>query len=285
MAINGIAEEYDLSELENASSPELSKGQKMADAKAAIVGSTPLIPEAPNCIVNLPRGLYRGGSWKCEAEVRELTGADEEALARVRETSDFFDTVLAHGVVRIEDIGLDSLSIPERQAILHDLLIGERSQLLLGILVATYGDEKLLNVTCPHCDVDQEVTIIPSEDFKPKVVENITTTIFNYVTNKGHNVEYRLVTGADQSEVMKKKGASTAEQNTIILSRCITRVNGQLLPDPISYARKLGMKDRTALLTEMVSKQPDLDMSVQMACVGCGGDIVLGLGWADLFRS
>lgn len=284
MTINGISDTFDLSELENITSPELSKSQQLAEAKAAIVGTTPLIPEAPNCVVNLPRGLMKGGEWKREAEVRELTGSDEEALSRVRESADFFDLVLAHGVIRIEDINLETASVSERQAILHELLIGERSQLLLAILIATYGDEKLLNVTCPHCSVEQEVKIIPSEDFKQKNVEGVDSTLFNYVTNKGHNIEYRLVNGGDQMEALKKKGASTAEQNTLILSRCMVKVNGQLIPDPVGYARRLGMKDRTALLAEMITKQPDIDMAVQMACIGCGGDIVLGLGWSDLFR-
>lgn len=277
-------QEMNLSDLENELDPNVTRQQKLAEAKAAIAGKTPLIRDAPDCIVHLPRGLFQGGSWKKEAEVRELTGADEEALARTKEANDFFDLVLAHGVVRIEDVDLLSQPVGARQGSLRELLVGERSQLLLAILAATYGDEKVLNVTCPHCDLEQEVTLLLSQDFTPKPVEGLDQTTFTYTTSKGEEVSYRLVTGADQMEALKRKGMTTAEQNTLILSRCITTVNGTLVVNPMGYARNLGMKDRTAMLQAMVDKQPDIDLTVQMFCMGCGGEIVLALGWGDLFR-
>lgn len=279
------AEAFDLSVLETPTDSSQKKSQQLAAAKAAIAGSTPLIPDAPNCIVNLPRGLYQGGSWKTEAEVRELNGADEEALARAKESVDFFDLVLAHGVVRVDNINLSGMAVPDRQAALRELLVGERSQLLLAILTVTYGNEKILNLTCPHCEMEQEATLLLKEDFKPKAVEDVHASTFHYTSAKGDDIEYRLVTGADQLEALKRKGATTAEQNTLILSRCITKVNGALVVSPTEFARNLGMKDRTAMLTEMVSKQPDIDLSVQMGCLGCGGDIILALGWGDLFRA
>ena len=278
-------QEVSLSDLENELDPNVTRQQKLAEAKAAIAGTTPLIPDAPNCVVHLPRGLYQGGAWKTEVEVRELTGADEEALSRTKETTDFYDLVLAYGVIRVDDLDLASRSVTERQALLRDLLIGERSQLLLAILSATYGDEKVLNLTCPDCRQEQELTLYLSKDFIPKHVEDVSTPTFMYTTKRGDVIEYRLVTGADQNDVIRRKGATTAEQNTIILSRCITRVNSQLVPDPTGYARGLSLKDRNALLSEMVDRQPDLDLNVQTICVGCGGDIVFGLGWGDLFRS
>ena len=273
-----------LSDLENELDPNVNAQQKLAAAKAAIAGTTPLIPDAPDCIVNLPRGLYQGGVWKTEAEVRELTGSDEESLSRVKETTDFYDLVLAHGVIRVDDLDLTTYPVAERQVFLRELLIGERSQLLLAILVATYGDEKVLNLTCPHCDVEQELKLLLGSDFKPKHVPDINQATYEYVTKKKDLIEFRLVTGADQTEALKRKGSTTAEQNTLILSRCITKVNGQIVPDQMGYARKLGMKDRNALLSTMVDKQPDLDMNVQTVCMACGGDIIFGLGWGDLFR-
>lgn len=281
----GTAEEFDLSALENPQrDPNLSKAQQLAEAKAAIAGSTPLIPDAPNCIVQLPRGWFQGGVWKKEAEVRELTGADEESLSRAKESSDFFDLVLSHGVVRIDDLSLQTMSISDRQGVLRDLLVGERSQLLMAVIAATYGNEKVLNITCPHCSVEQEASLHLTEDFKPKEVDDVAAASFTYRCKNGDVIEYRLVTGADQHEAMKRKGATLAEQNSLILQRCIVRVNEQMVLNPGEYVRSMGMMDRNKLLTEMVGKQPDLDMDVQTRCVGCGGDILLPLGWSDLFR-
>ena len=281
----GTTEEFDLSALENPhQDPNLSKAQQLADAKAAIAGSTPLIPDAPNCIVQLPRGLFQGGVWKKEAEVRELTGADEESLSRAKESSDFFDLVLAQGIVRIDDLSLKTMNTADRQGMLRDLLVGERSQLLMAIITATYGDEKTLNITCPHCSVEQETSLVLSKDFTPKQVDDVSAPFFPYTCKNGDQVEYRLVTGADQHEAVKRKGTTLAEQNSLILQRCIIRVNGQMVLNPGQYVRNMGMMDRSKLLTEMVDKQPDLDMDVQTRCVGCGGDILLPLGWSDLFR-
>lgn len=284
MTNTGFTDEYDLSELETNLDPNLSKAQKLAEAKAAIAGSTPLIPSAPNCIVQLPRGLWRGGTWKKEAEVRELTGSDEESLSRAKESSDFFDLVLAHGVVRIDNVTLRGTPIADRQGVLRDLLVGERSQLLMAIIAATYGDEKTLNITCPHCQVEQEATLHLSDDFKPKVVDGLEAQSYTYNCKNGDVVEYRLMTGADQHEALKRKGATLAEQNSVVLEKCIVRLNGQMVLDPRTFVMNMGMMDRNNLLSEMVAKQPDLDLDVQTRCVGCGGDILLPLGWGDLFR-
>lgn len=284
MTNTGFTDEYDLSELETNLDPNLSKAQKLADAKAAIAGSTPLIPNAPDCIVQLPRGLWRGGSWKKEAEVRELTGADEESLSRAKESSDFFDLVLAHGVVRIDNITLRGTPIADRQGVLRDLLVGERSQLLMAIIAATYGNEKTLNITCPHCQVEQEATLNLSDDFKPKVVDDLEVQSYTFHCKSGDVLEYRLMTGADQHEALKRKGATLAEQNSVVLEKCIVRLNGQMVLDSRSFVMNMGMLDRNNLLSEMVAKQPDLDLDVQTRCVGCGGDILLPLGWGDLFR-
>lgn len=92
------------------------------------------------------------------------------------------------------------------------------------------------------------------------------------------------MTGADQHEALKRKGATLAEQNSVVLEKCIVRLNGQMVLDPRTFVMNMGMMDRNNLLSEMVAKQPDLDLDVQTRCVGCGGDILLPLGWGDLFR-
>lgn len=264
----------------------LNKEQQLQEAKERIAGGVPLMDDPPSCIVNLQRGLLRG-EWQTEAEVRELTGADEEALARVRDMVSFFDLVMAHGTVRIGNEDLAARPVSERQIILGELLIGERSQLLMAVIKVTYGDNKTLNVTCPNidCKAEQEVDLILSEDFKTLPMEDPHKMTYSFPTSKGDTIEYRLATGADQTAALAKKGASQSEQNSILLSRVITAVNNGLLPDPLGYARGLGMKDRTVLLEKLMDQQPKLDLTLKVPCVGCGGEQVLALGWGDLFRS
>jgi len=254
-------------------------------AKEHIAGPVPLMAEAPDCSLALPRGLFVHGAFKRNVVVRELTGADEEALAKTREPTEYFDLVISLGVEKIDDFDLSSLPVAERGGFLRTLLIGERDQIFLAIVKATFGEKKTLGFRCTNCEVEQEIDLLLSEDFKPKSVEDITTDIFTYTSSKGTEIEYRLANGEDQREALGRKGASTAEQNTVILARCITKTNGGLVPDPIAFVRRLSIRDRQELLNGLITRQPTIDLGVTTKCTACGADQTLTLGWGDLFRT
>ena len=259
------------------------KQAEIRAAKEAMAGPVPIIPDAMPNTVTLPRGLYHNGIWHRQVTVRELTGVDEEALAKVKEPSEFFDAVLAQGVDRIGDTDLSAMTVTTRQGYLRQLLMGEREQIFLGIVQATYGNQRKLTLTCNACQTKQEVTFTLSEDFKPKDVGEVSTTPYTFTTSKGGVLQYRLAIGEDQIEILRHKG-SMAEASTILLSRCLTQVNGEVIVDPMSFARNLPMRDRSALLDLMSTKQPSIDLDSSVACVGCGEEQQITLGWADLFR-
>src|SRR5580698_8724844 len=108
------------------------------------LSETVAAPEAempPDTLVHLPGGLVRGAQVIRAAEVRELTGEHEEALARAARAQPgsvvhFLNTLLECGVVRF---GSEDPS--QTQAFLRDTLVGDRDQLLIGIRRATYGDD------------------------------------------------------------------------------------------------------------------------------------------------
>jgi len=260
------------------------KQQEIRAAKEAIAGPVPLISDAPQTTLVLPRGLYQRGNWQKEAEVRELTGTDEEALAKTADQLAFFSSVIAHGTLRLGEIDFSSVPIAERKFHLGELLIGEREQLFMKVVQVSFGDQKVLPFTCLQCETEQEFTLIISQDFKPKVVEDIDSTTFQYQTRHGDTLDVRSAVGADQEEALGKKGATTAEQNTALLSRCITKRNNELIPDPIGYVRALGISDRLALLEKMVARQPSISLDLKTNCVACGVEQRIGLSWGDLFR-
>jgi hypothetical protein len=256
----------------------------LAKAKKEIAGPVPLIQDAADSFLTLPRGLHHNGAWQRSVEVRELTGMDEEALAKVRDVTDFYDTVLALSVTRIGDLDLGSLPLIERQGHLQNLLIGERDQIFVAAVKATYGDRKTLRYTCPSCNEEQDLILTLSQDFRPKEVGDITATTYQFTTSKGVEIQYRLATGSDQLEVMRRKGASPAEQNSIMLSRCLVNAGGQLVVDPLNYARSLSMRDRGRFLGELFNHQPSIDLTVTVPCVACREEQAVSLGWGDLFR-
>lgn len=260
---------------------------KQADiraAKEAIAGPVPLIGETPSTTVMLPRGLFQRGNWQREAEVRELTGTDEEALAKTPDQLAFFGAVIAHGVIRIGEVDFSSVPVAERKFYLGELLIGEREQLFMKVVQASFGDQKVIPFTCTQCSTEQEFTLILSQDFKPVEVADIDHTTMQYLTRKGDTLDVRSAVGADQEEALGKKGATTAEQNTILLSRVITKRNGELIPDPSGYVRAMGMKDRLTLLEKLVARQPSISLEMKTNCVSCGNEQRIMLSWGDLFR-
>jgi hypothetical protein len=256
----------------------------LARARQETAGPVPLIQNSLDPVIELPRGLMYNGTWHTQVTVRELTGVDEEVLARVKTVQDMFDNVITLGTVRIGALEMGQMPFPDRQGMLQSLLLGEREQLYLAVVQATYGDQKTLKYTCPACEETQDLILTISEDFKPRHVEEVDHTEFRYVTSKGVDIAYRPAIGADQIEALARKGASPAEQNTIILSRCIKTVDGQMVLNPLEYARAMAMRDRTALLDLLIERQPTVDLSITINCAVCREEQTISLGWGDLFR-
>jgi hypothetical protein len=261
------------------------KQAEIRQAKEAIAGPVPLIKDAPASTLVLPRGMFQQGAWQREVTVRELTGIDEETLSKATDQLTFFSNVIALGTVSIGMVDVASIPLAERKFFLGDLLVGEREQIFMKVIQATFGNEKTVPFTCTLCSVEQEMTLLIDQDFPPKEVPDIEQLTFTYTLRNGDVIDVRPAVGADQEETLTRKGMSLAEQNTVLLSRCITKRNGDLIVDPLTFSRKLGIKDRYAVLEEMINRQPSVQLDVTTACSACGGEQKIGLGWADLFRA
>lgn len=260
------------------------KQEKLRQAKEVIAGPVPLITDAPDPVIVLPRGLFHSGVWEKEATVRELTGKDEEQLAKAKDGLGYFNVVLSTGVESIGALDLTALSVPEREFYLSDLLIGEREQLFLKVVQVSFGNEHVVNFTCTSCREPQEATLLLDTDFPPKKVDNVEATVLDFTTSKGDHISYRPALGSDQTAVLERRGSTIPEQNTLMLSRCITKVNGEMVVDPLNYARSMLMRDRLKLLDLLVDRQPAIDLTAKTICAACGGDQTIGMGWMDFFR-
>lgn len=225
------------------------------------------------------------GQRQTRVEVRELTGVDEEALGRLRKSDEIYDQLLARGVLRIGDIDMASTPVSERQGYLRQLLTGERDAIFLAIARVTYGDDRKFPITCKNCGVEQDLHVTLSTDFPMTNVDEALAVQYEYITSRNLRLAYRLSTGFDQAQVLRKDGASVAEMNTILLSNVILSVNGDVVVDPLAFARDLPMRDRQGLLNELASKQPKIDLTASVPCMGCGEGQQVEFGWLDFFRS
>ncbi|MFK0015754.1 hypothetical protein [Streptomyces sp. NPDC091027] len=242
-------------------------------------GEPPAIPRPADCLVTLPAGLVRDDVLLTEAEVRELTGTDEEALARVRANPlRMLETLLELGTVRIGDV-------PATSDVLPHLLLGDRDALVLAIRRATFGDEmEFSEITCTHCG-DTFAATVSLGTIESQTAPSSRLTV---PLRKGGCAILRYPTGADQAAMLADAKATNAEHNSTLLARCLIEIRdaeGKVTPGSADIGKGLGLADRRTILTQLAASQPGprlLELAIEHE--ECGGEIPLPLSVADLFR-
>ncbi|MFE2539052.1 T4 family baseplate hub assembly chaperone [Actinacidiphila glaucinigra] len=244
-------------------------------------GEQPRIDAPGDNQVTLERGINRDGTWYRDAEVRELTGSDEEAIAAAGVGSSpyrVFETVLMRGVVAIG-------GEPMTRKVAGELLIGDRELLIMAIRRASFGENlEFERLPCPHCEELVDLTV-PLSAIPFTHLDDPERVEFEVFLRKGATGVVRLPNGADQEAVFGIKG-NPARQDSEILGRCVLRVvlaDGTEIRRP--PAQTLSMADRQTLLRHLADLQPGPrygDMS--FAHDACGEEVPLPISLATLFR-
>lgn len=266
-----------------------------AEIAALLAGTNdaPLIDLPADDLVILPGGLVREGSVTKTATVKELTGEDEELLAKASQTVNpfrpnafhFIDRLLRCGVIQIGEF-------PESATdeLLKELLVGDREQLILGIRRATYGEElDIDNWACPKCgnveSLTMELSDIPVTELKNPEQE----ILFDVSLRKGGTARVRLATGEDQIALYEKDDLTQAQRETILLSRCIIRV---VTPQGVeqnvagfpSLVLQMSVPDRHKILNELRERQPGPKYDeVKYRCDACGEEVNVAVSIGNLF--
>lgn len=252
-------------------------------ANAAIADPVPHINEAPNTVVELLKGLYNPETeqWETTAYVRELNGEDEETLASITSKktlsyAEYMSALLSRSVLKIGDI-----DISENSYLIDQLIIGDRDLLFVGTVKATYGRVRELEVTCSNCDATNYVTLNLDEDFavtRPKTPLHIPLEV---TLKDGSVVKLNYPTGSD-SLYVAKKAKTTAEQNTLMLSRCATW-DSNPPRDREQWAKSLNLGDRGKLVKALSTDPPGPKMEeVKTQCATCGEDLLILMDWVSL---
>lgn len=255
-------------------------------AKHAIVGDMPLMDAPPDTQVKLCRGLFQGNGFVTNAEIKELSGDDEEYIARSLASSDSLSLVnamLIYGVLSIGSVDLRTKPPAERIGYINQLLVGDKELLFLRILQVTFGDERVVETICPVCEKRIEVVYHISKDIPIRELTEPERSTYEFTLRNGDRLEYRLVTGDDQTEATKRRASMLPEQNSILLSRCVISLNGRPLLDPLHFAKALSAGDRRNLLKEINRHQPGPHFEeVKLPCAECGVESGFAPAWADL---
>lgn len=229
-------------------------------------------------VVELPGGFIpQEGSVIKKAKVRELTGVDEEVIARSETEAKALQVILQRG---LEELGDKKPTEND----LDSLLSGDRDAILLGIRKATFGKNVDYKVICNYCAEEQSLVIDLNLDVKVKELEDPYERVWEIEIKTGKAV-LAFPNGLVQKKLSNGVTNKTmAELNTILLAGCVLSINGVSVTGPQDVLN-LGMSDRETIAMALLEKNPGPRlMEVSKACKACGKDINVPLSLAALFR-
>jgi hypothetical protein len=236
-------------------------------------------PLPPDTSVELAGGFqdYMTGEVSMEAEVRELNGIDEEAIAKIADPGKSLLTILQRGVVSVGDT-------KATVEILDQLLAGDRELLLIAIRKVTFGNEVKLEGACPECLApDQTFTIDLTEDVEIRRLEDPMDRSFTMDTKLG-KVLVSLPTGRTQKKLLQNAEKTVPELDTILLKDCVNEINGMPIVD-VKQVQALGISDRRKITNEIADRAPGPRLGdIKKMCTACEQEVPLPLTVADLFR-
>lgn len=232
-----------------------------------------------------PDGLFKLPGTGKSVEVRELTGADEEALAKVQGPfSRWVSTLLELAVEKIDNKSADSEAV-------GSLLIGDRDYLLMAIRKVTWGPEiELSDIECSGCHELYDV-VVHTDEIPVRTLKNADEAQFTVALRNERVAKVRLPNGNDQAFYMERENTTDAQRNTLLLQRCvesITDAHGVEMPVagfPSMVREGLSLPDRTRLLREINNRMPGARYNEVPVpeCPSCGKTTVIALGPVALF--
>ena len=238
----------------------------------------PQINAPSDTTVELPGGYITAtGEVLRTAEVRELTGKDEEVIAKAGTMGKALLTVLQRGTVKVGDVKADD-------KVLDELLAGDRDAILLGIIKATFGPEIEVPSYCGGCQEIKTVSVNIDTDIKTKIlVDPIEDRLFT-VEGRHGDILVKLPNGRVQKELINNSDKTSAELNTIVLERTVLKINGR---DVLSKAQvqNLGVADRRKV-TEEINRRaagPQFE-DLTVSCPDCDSEVNVPVNLGTLFR-
>ena len=246
-------------------------------AETPVQEEVKITPPSDN-VVTLPGGfLTATGEIITEAEVRELNGSDEEAIARATNVGRALLTILNRGTVRIGNQRAD-------EKLLDQLLSGDRDMLVLGILKATFGKTADLGGYCEGCAEVKTVQVDLDTDIKVKaLLDPINDRVFT-VEGRDRTYTVHLPTGITQKEMLQNTDKTSAELTTLMLENTVLKIDASPVLSKVQI-QNLGLVDRRTI-SEAINKRlcgPQFD-AVKVSCPDCESEVSVPVNFGTLFR-
>jgi hypothetical protein len=239
--------------------------------KAQIVSPSEVVVDLPGGYITITGEVLR------TAEVRELNGKDEEAIAKSGSYAKSFNTLLARGTVKIGDQ-------PVTDVLLDGILAADRDSILLGIYRATFGNTAVLNGYCNSCKDYKSVEVDTRTDIHTKVLVDPIADREFVLEGKKASYTVRLPNNKAQKEIADNMEKTSAELDSLLLEYCVIKINEKQVYHK-SEVQNIGLADRRAILSEILKRNPGPQFNdVKVSCDECGGEVVVPISVGALFR-
>lgn len=222
-----------------------------------------------------------------EVEIREIIGADEEAIAKAEVRQNMgkvITTLLANVVVRIGDLTPKTYGKSKWEKIFRELPMGDRDKLMFEIRKFTQGNEIELDMKCPNCNSNIKHIVDMDEDIEHRPLEvdpfAIPFELPRGIRNKDGQLckkgILRLPNGVDQEQLDSLIRKNPGVANTTLLTRTIVNIDdyGQAT---MSTLRKMTTRDRDYLLKLLGDSAYGPKFEVEFPCPVCSEDIEAGV--------
>lgn len=208
-------------------------------------------------------------------EIRFMTARDEDILTS--------QTLLKKGVA------IDKLIqnvVVDQSIDVDDLLIGDKTAIMIAARITGYGPDYQVNVTCPNCDSKSDhqfdlsdyskyfINSQEDENFELTPQGTFSTTL----PISKRNVVVKLLTSNDEKRVRKITEAKAknrlAESNaTDLLKSFIVSIDGVTNKDEIAgMVLDLPARDSLFLRKNYSKLVPKVEMMENFECVYCGAE-------------
>lgn len=213
-----------------------------------------------------------------EFEVREMNGSDEEAIAKKEIKSNgakILRTLIARCCTRIGTYVKEDMKESKWIDIIQSLSVGDQDYIILKIREASLGEEIEGKYECPDpdCKTPIEMTVNTNElEIVP--FDGLFEIPFElpkgFVDKDGKVLKkgkLRHPNGLDREVLDNIAKQNVGRANTLMLSRCITELEGIKVYDDL--VRSLSLKDRQYLMKLFEEHKFGVKLEVEIECPIC----------------
>lgn len=229
-------------------------------------------------VVDLPGGyISPTGEVYRTAEVRELTGKDEEAIVKCSNLPKALAMTLAKGCVKIGEA-------VATEDVLDKILAADRDAIMLGIYRATFGETAEFSAYCQGCSTSKIAEINILEDIEVTALADALEDRAFKIQGRTNEYLVKLPEGKVQRELANNLEKTSSELDSILLEYCVLEINKKPVLGK-TQIQAIGLSDRRAILEQIITRNPGPQFDdVKISCPDCGGEVVVPINLGTLFR-